>query len=77
MEPGFVKRWLATLLKLMWGSYLVLTSLYCLLAYLPYTFYALIKAPPYEWMLWFVHHHVTLYLVMAAAAAKAYWQYNH
>jgi arylsulfatase A-like enzyme len=66
-----------TLFKLMWGTYLVLTSLYCLLAYLPYTFYALIKAPPYEWMPWFVNHHVPLFLLVAAAAAKAYWPHDY
>jgi len=34
-----------TLLRLASGAYFVVTSLYCLLAFLPYTFYFLIKAP--------------------------------
>ena len=34
----------ATFLKLIWGAYLVLTSIYCLLAFLPYTYFALINS---------------------------------
>jgi len=68
-----VRSWTATFLKLMWGAYLVLTSIYCLLAFLPYTYFALIKAPAYAWMPWFAHHHTALYwfaLVAAAAAGR-------
>ncbi|HEY1263979.1 MAG TPA: hypothetical protein VGF06_10665, partial [Terriglobales bacterium] len=52
---------LRILLLLGWGLFLLLSALYCLLAYLPYTFAAVIKAPPYEWVPWFVHHQVLLY----------------
>ena len=62
-----------TILKVCWSVYLLLTSLYCLLAFLPYTYYALIKAPAYEWMPWFVHHHALLYWLAWGAAAVAYW----
>jgi len=62
-----------TFLKLCWGAYLLLTSVYCLLAFLPYTYCALIKAPPYEWMPWFVHHHAQFYWPLLVAAALAYW----
>jgi hypothetical protein len=55
------------------GAYFVLTSLYCLLAYLPYTFYFLIKAPPYAWMPWFVHHQAGLYWIAAVALVAANW----
>jgi hypothetical protein len=44
---------LNTLLRLVSGIDFVLTSIYCLLAFLPYTFFFLIKAPPYSWMPWF------------------------
>jgi hypothetical protein len=63
----------STFLKLCWGTYLLLTSLYCLLAFLPYTYFALVKAPPYQWMPWFAQHHAWLYLLLWAAAALAYW----
>jgi Sulfatase len=66
-----VRRWTATILKLLWGIYLVLTSIYCLLAFLPYTYFALIKAPAYSWMPWFAHHHRPLYWLGLMAAAVA------
>jgi glucan phosphoethanolaminetransferase (alkaline phosphatase superfamily) len=66
-----VRRWTATFLKLLWGIYLVLTSIYCLLAFLPYTYFALIKAPAYSWMPWFAHHHRPLYWLVLLAAAVA------
>src|SRR6266498_3575612 len=56
-----------TVLRLVAGAYFVLTSLYCLLAYLPYTYCAFIKAPPYPWMPWFTHHQASLYWLAAAA----------
>ena len=58
-------------LKLIWGIYLVLTSIYCLLAFLPYTYFALIKAPAYFWMPWFAHYHGSLYWLALLAAATA------
>jgi hypothetical protein len=66
-----VRRWAATFLKLLWGIYLVMTSIYCLLAFLPYTYFALIKAPAYSWMPWFAHHYRPLYWLALLAAAVA------
>jgi hypothetical protein len=66
--------WINTLLRLVSGTYFVLTSIYCLLAFLPYTFFFLIKAPPYAWMPWFVHYHAALYFAAAIAALAANWQ---
>jgi len=68
-----VRIWLHTLLKLLWGIYLILTSVYCLLAFLPYTYIALIKAPPYDWMPLFVQHHALLYFVALVGVALADW----
>ncbi|MGH9644695.1 MAG: sulfatase-like hydrolase/transferase, partial [Terriglobales bacterium] len=67
-----MQKWFELILKLFFGAYLALTSLYCLLAFLPYTYYALIKAPPYSWVPWFVHHHTLLFWTAWAAAAAAY-----
>jgi hypothetical protein len=64
---------LNTLLRLVSGIDFVLTSIYCLLAFLPYTFFFLIKAPPYSWMPWFVRHQATLYPVAATAAVATNW----
>ncbi len=68
-----MRTWLFTLLKLLWGIYLVLTSIYCLLAFLPYTYFALIKAPPYEWMPWFAQHQGLLYWLALLAVAITQW----
>ena len=57
-----LKLWTQAFLRFAVGTYFVLTSLYCLLAYLPYTFFFLIKSPPYAWMPWFVHHQAALVL---------------
>src|SRR5712675_2141396 len=65
--------WSRICLKLVWAAYLLLTSVYCLLAYLPYTYYALIKAPPNAWMPWFVAHHIEIYWSLLLCAAGAYW----
>ncbi len=66
-----MKLWFNTLLRLVAGTYFVLTSLYCLLAFLPYTFYFLIKAPAYAWMPWFVHHQAALFWIASGAALAA------
>jgi Sulfatase len=59
----------STLFRSLWGIYLLLTSIYCLLAFLPYTYVALIKEPPYEWMPGFASHHGILYLATLAPLA--------
>jgi arylsulfatase A-like enzyme len=69
-----LRLWLNTLLRLIVGTYFVLTSLYCLLAFLPYTYFFLIKAPAYAWMPWFVRHQALLYWIAAAAATLANWR---
>ena len=61
-----------TLLKLAWGSFLLATSLYCLLASLPATYHAYIYAPTSSWMLWFVEYHVILYWVAVICAAVGF-----
>src|SRR5215472_6168363 len=63
-----------TALKLFWGLYLLLSSLFCLLGFIPYTFMFLIKEPPYAWLIWFPHNHSILYCSAFAAFAVAYKQ---
>jgi hypothetical protein len=67
-----LRKWLDAVLKLLWGAYLALTSLYCLLAFLPYTYYALIKAPAYSWVPFFVAHHALLFWLVSLGAAYAF-----
>src|SRR5437763_15675690 len=66
--------WTSSLLKLAWGAYLLLTSLNRLLAFLPYTYFALIKAPAYPWMPWFAQHHTLLYWATLAGVGVARWR---
>jgi Sulfatase len=65
-------KWLEGILKLLWGAFLALTSLYCLLAFLPYTYYALIKAPAYSWVPFFVRHHALLFWLVSLGTAFAF-----
>ncbi len=60
-------------LKLCFGIFLLLTSFYCLLAYIPYTYLFLIKEPPYGWLIKFPAYHVWLYWCAVAAALFLYW----
>jgi sulfatase-like protein len=65
---------LTTIAKLGWGAYLLLTSVYCLLAFLPYTYVAVIKEPPYEWIPWFANHQAFLYFTALAGVAAVTWR---
>ena len=60
------------ILKIFFGAFFALTSLYCLLAFLPYTYYSLIKSPAYSWMPWFVRHHDLLFWIAGLAGAIAF-----
>ncbi len=66
-----VKLAIQTSLRLVSGIYFIVTSLYCLLAFLPYTYCAFIKAPPYPWMPWLTHHQALLYWIAIVAALIA------
>jgi hypothetical protein len=67
-----LRKWFDAILKIFFGAYFALTSLYCLLAFLPYTYYSLIKSPAYAWMPWFAHHHDLLFWIAMLAAAAAF-----
>ena len=51
--------------RLGYAALLVMTSIYCLLAYLPDTYYAFIQAPFERWLPWFIRLHPYLYCVLA------------
>jgi hypothetical protein len=67
-----LRKWFDAILKILFGAYFALTSVYCLLAFLPYTYYAMIKSPAYAWIPWFARHNVLLFWLAWAAAAVAY-----
>ncbi len=68
--------WLRTSVKALSAAYFLLTSIYCLLAYLPYTYYAVIKAPPNPWVPWFATHHAQIYWVLLLCGIGAYWPHK-
>ncbi|HEX3156501.1 MAG TPA: sulfatase-like hydrolase/transferase [Candidatus Angelobacter sp.] len=72
IEPS--RQWWRTSLKLLWATYMLLTSFYCLLAFFPYTYYALIKSPAYAWTPWFAHQHAHLYWLALFGLAAAYYK---
>src|SRR3954453_19210275 len=72
IEPS--RQWWRTGLKLFWAAYMLLTSFYCLLAFFPYTYYALIKSPAYAWMPWFADQQSFLYWLSLVGLAAAYFK---
>jgi hypothetical protein len=67
-----LQKWIDSFLKIFFGAFFALSSLYCLLAFLPYTYYSMIKSPAYSWVPWFARHHALLFWVAWLAAAVAY-----
>lgn len=65
---------LETPAKFCLGAYFLLTSIYCLLAFIPYTFLFLIKEPPYPWLIVFSHFHSLFGWAALVLALFAYWQ---
>ncbi|HYL16429.1 MAG TPA: sulfatase-like hydrolase/transferase [Terriglobales bacterium] len=58
-QPGQSKAmvWFYVLTRLVFTSLLLLTSIYCLLAYLPDMYYAFIQAPFQPWLRWLIRFH--------------------
>jgi glucan phosphoethanolaminetransferase (alkaline phosphatase superfamily) len=73
-EGIFLRRWFNFLLRLAAGAYFALTSVYCLLAFLPYTYCGFIKTPPYAWMPWFAGHQPLTFWIAFAALTAANWR---
>src|SRR5437588_4213348 len=68
-----MKSCLHGVLKFLAGAYFLLTSLYCLLAFIPYTYLFLVKEPPYPWLIWFIRHHSLLYWFAFGAMLYVWW----
>ena len=62
--------------KLGIGFFFLLTSLYFLLAYIPYTNIFFIHAPPYPWLTWFARHHAWLYGAVCVLTLFAFRQHR-
>jgi hypothetical protein len=55
------------------GAYFVLASIYCFVAYIPYTYLFLVKTPPYPWLTWFAVHGCAFYWLAFLATAMMLW----
>jgi hypothetical protein len=70
-----MKRVISTAIRALWAIFLIVSAIYCLLAYLPYTYFAFIKAPAYPWMPWLAAHHPQIFLAgVILLAIVALWE---
>lgn len=72
----WLRPWIVSICKLAFGTYFVLTSLYCLLAFIPYTYFFLIKAPPSEVLIAFTTYHSFFYWIAFGTGIVGYWKYH-
>ena len=72
----WAKPWIISGARICFGSYFLLTSLYCLLAFIPYTYFFLIKAPPSGALITFTQYHSWLYWLAVAAAVVGFWEHR-
>jgi glucan phosphoethanolaminetransferase (alkaline phosphatase superfamily) len=68
-----MKAWAITILRLYRAAYYVFASLYCFLAFIPYTYLFVVVNPPYRWMDTFARHNVLLLWIAVAASAVSQW----
>ncbi len=68
-----MKAWTITLLKLYWGTYYILASLYCFLAFTPFTYLFVIVNPPYRWIATFAHYNALLLWFAVGASVLSRW----
>jgi arylsulfatase A-like enzyme len=65
--------WYALLTRTLFALFCLLTSIYCLLAYIPDTYFAFIQAPFQFWMIEFIRLHAYLFCGVLAGLAVALW----
>jgi len=66
--------WFALLSRVWFALFCLLTSIYCLLAYIPDTYFAFIQAPFQFWIIEFIHLHAYLFCGALAALSFALWK---
>ena len=59
--------------RLAFVAFMLLTSIYCVLAYLPDTYFAFVQAPFQWWLPLFVRFHPYLYTVLFSLLTFALW----
>lgn len=61
MKTGAIGTIASTISELLVSAIVLLTSAFFFLAYIPYTNFFLIQAPPYHWLTWYMQHAPVLY----------------
>src|SRR5437870_13013668 len=62
-------KWTGLLVRIGFAALLLLTSFYCLLAYIPDTYFAFIQAPFQAWLPAFIRFHPLLFGLLAVACS--------
>ena len=66
-----VPRWFAVAARVCFAALMLLTSVYCLLAYIPDTYFAFIQAPFQPWVVELIRLHAYIYCALLAALSGA------
>ena len=69
LRGSFQKAILVIASRLLFGGIGLLTSFYCLLAFVPFTYTHFLQFPHFSWLVFFVRFHPPLYLVSLALVA--------
>src|SRR5258708_3643999 len=72
-----MKSGLLTLSRVYFCVYFVLTSVYCLLSSIPYTYFFLIKEPPYDWLIALARYQPLLCWLAVACLVFVNWKRRH
>ena len=72
LVPEGAKAWLAVSIRLAFGAFVVLTSLYCILAYVPFTYYQFLQFDHIASLTLFVKVHHLLFALLVLAASVVF-----
>ncbi len=74
MQRPAIPAWYALGVRALFAVFCLLTSVYCLLAYIPDTYFAFIQAPFQFWIIEFIRLHAYLFCGVLAGLAVALWK---
>ena len=70
---GFAFRVFFVVSRFAFGAFLLLTSAYCLLMYIPFTYFGFIQHPLLAWLPVFVRIHADLFAILLAGVVATLW----
>src|SRR6266850_7898822 len=71
MTNRAISGWYPIASRALFGTFVLLTSIYCLLAYIPDLYFAFIQAPFQPWLVMFIAWHPYIYCVALGALGVA------